>query len=606
MKKIYFSLFTGMCCLALNAQTFTVNPNAPITDNNCTTVAIPVSGLPSTIDTAVFGLCSVTVNINHTYDSDIDLWLFNANGDSIQLANNEGGGNDNYTNTVFTESSTVTLNMSAPPFTGSFRPMTSLNMLNNNSNPNGNWYFRVCDEAPQDIGTIVSVSVNFCNNPPSDPPPAPGPCSLAQGANCHCPDGTQDCDLLPDMIASADIITQQHTETPGLITLSNATPNIGWGPMEIHGSNACWCDTVSVPCTTSLCPDGNPPTQQLIQTIYHKNGNVITTRDTLTHGTMSYHPSHGHIHVNNWAVFTLRTQDVNEPSPLNWPIIAQGAKISFCLINLGDCTGDYGYCRDMNGNVITGSNIPNNGFGVVSGCGVDQGIYTGSLDIYSESLSGMSIDLTNVCNGDYYIVSQTDPDNNFVETNDTNNWVVVPITLTQQHNPITSGFAFTSISGHSITVSNNNTDLSSFSWNFGDGTIDSINNPAMHTYQYGGSYAVTLTQTNACGTFDTTMVITISGMQQMGNFAAQMLKAMPNPAMGSTTISYQMPETGDVTLELYNMLGERISVLENGKQTVGWHTTEVNFDALGLGQGTYFVKMVTMNHDATMRVINMK
>ena len=95
-------------------------------------------------------------------------------------------------------------------------------------------------------------------------------------AGCHCPDGTEDCDLLPDMTASALIISQQHTETPGLITLSNATPNIGWGPMEIHGSNSCWCDTVNVPCNTVTCPDGSFPKQKLNQTIYHKNGNVIT------------------------------------------------------------------------------------------------------------------------------------------------------------------------------------------------------------------------------------------------------------------------------------------------------------------------------------------
>jgi subtilisin-like proprotein convertase family protein len=606
MKKFYFSIISGMICLAASAQTFTVSPGAAITDNNCTMVPIVTTGLPAIMDTSTFGLCSVTVNITHTYDGDLDLWLISPNGDSIQLANNEGGSGDNYTSTVFTEAATMQLNASAPPFTGNFWPMYSLNMLNNGSDPNGTWNFRVCDEAPGDVGTVVSVSINFCTNPPQDPPPAPGPCSMAQGANCQCPDGTQDCDLLPDMIASGDIITQQHTETPGLLTLSNATPNIGWGPMEIHGSNNCWCDSVPVPCSTTLCPSGNPPTQQLIQRLYHKNGNVITTRDTLTHGTMSYHPSHGHIHVNNWAVFTLRTQDTTQASPLNWPIIAQGAKISFCLINLGDCTGDFGYCRDSLGNPITGADIPNNTFGVVSGCGLDQGIYVGNLDIYSESLQGMSIDLTGVCNGNYFIVSQTDPDNNFIETNDNNNWVVVPMTLTQQHNPINTGFNNTSISGNTATFSNNNTDLTSFTWDFGDGNQDTVNNPAMHTYVNPGTYTVTLTQTNACGTFDTSMVISITGMDQLGNFSAQMLKAMPNPASGSTTISYQMPETGDMQLELYNMLGERISILEKGKETTGWHTTDVDFNSLGLGEGAYFVKLTTQNHTATLRVINIK
>jgi subtilisin-like proprotein convertase family protein len=607
MKKIYISILAGIFYLAASAQTFTTSNNAAIIDNQCTTVPIVVSGLPTSVNTSTFGLCSVTVNIVHTYDSDIDLWLVSATGDSIQLAANEGGSGDNYTATVFTEAATISLSQSVPPFTGNHWPMNSLNILNTiGSDPNGTWNFIVCDEVPNDFGYISNVSVTFCTNPPADPPAAAGPCSMTNGAGCFCPDGSQDCNLYPDMLASADIIASQHTETPGLITLSNATPNVGWGPMEIHGSNFCWCDTVSVPCSTTLCPNGNPPTQQLVQTIYHKHDSIITSFDTLTPGTMSYHPSHGHVHVNDWAVFSLRKEDTTEANPLNWPIVAQGAKVSFCLINLGDCTGDYGYCRDSLGNVITMANVPNAPFGVVSGCGVDQGIYTGNLDIYSESLPGMSIDLTNVCNGDYYIISITDPDNNFVETNDNNNWVMVPITLTQQHNPIGSGFSFTSISGNSVTVSNNNTDLTSFEWDFGDGVTDTVNNPAMHTYLSSGTYTVTLTQTNPCGTYDTTMVLTISGVDQVGNFSAQMLKAMPNPAMGATTISYQMPETGDVTIELYNVLGERVTVLEQGKQTIGWHTTEINFDTLGLGEGAYFVKMVTLNHPATLRVINIK
>ena len=67
-----------------------------------------------------------------------------------------------------------------------------------------------------------------------------------------------------------------------------------------------------------------------------------------------------------------------------------------------------------------------------------------------------------------------------------------------------------------------------------------------------------------------------------------------------------MPETGDMTLELYNMLGERVAVLDKGTQTVGWHTTEINFNAMGLGEGAYFIKMNTLKHNGTLRVINIK
>ena len=47
-------------------------------------------------------------------------------------------------------------------------------------------------------------------------------------------------------------------------------------------------------------------------------------------GTMTYHPTHGHNHTNDWGVFT-RKKDDNEPDPRNWPIVSDGAKLGFAL-----------------------------------------------------------------------------------------------------------------------------------------------------------------------------------------------------------------------------------------------------------------------------------
>ena len=83
---------------------------------------------------------------------------------------------------------------------------------------------------------------------------------------------------------------------------------------------------------------------------------------------------------------------------------------------------------------MAGSNsFPNNGLGTVTGCSVDQGIYVGYLDIYSAALYGQWITLDSVCNGDYSVVSFTDPNNWILEMNDSNNWAAVPWTLTHTH-----------------------------------------------------------------------------------------------------------------------------------------------------------------------------
>jgi hypothetical protein len=82
---------------------------------------------------------------------------------------------------------------------------------------------------------------------------------------------------------------------------------------------------------------------------------------------------------------TLRVQTA-DPNPLNWPIVGEGAKIGFCLMDYGQCgtgTGStyYGHCRDTNmyynqGNVMLNSNFPNYGLGGGSyNCSVvEQGI----------------------------------------------------------------------------------------------------------------------------------------------------------------------------------------------------------------------------------------
>lgn len=585
--------------LAASAQTFNSTTTASISDNTTSWIPVSVTGLASAIDTT-FGLCQVSVDVTHTYDSDIDIYLVSPAGDSITLSENHGGSGDNYTATVFIMNATTAIAAGTPPFTGNHIPDYSLNTFNNGQNPNGTWRLCVRDEVPGDVGTINSASLNFCNNPPHDPVVL-GPCGIANGNGCLCPDGSQDCDLLPDMLSSADIIAQQHTETPGLITLSNATPNVGWGPMEIHGSNSCWCDTVNVPCSTTLCPNGNPPTQKLIQRIYHKNGNTITYHDTLTHGTMSYHPSHGHIHVNNWAWFTLRTPTSN-PDATTWPIITSGSKVSFCLINLGDCSNNYGFCRDMSGNVITMANVPNSPFGVVSGCGTDQGIYTGMLDIYSQNLPDMFMDLTGVCNGNYYIVSITDPDNNFIESDETNNWVAVPITLTQQLPQPSAAFNFSPFGLSYAFSANPGSSATSYEWDFGDGNTDTTSNPTIHTYAGQGTYTVTFTVHSSCGTYSTQQVITITGMEESADFAKTALSAYPNPTNATTTLNYLMADNGKADVELYNVLGEKVATLFTGEQSAGTHELKIDFNALGLRDGNYIVRLTTDRYNSALRV----
>lgn len=603
--------FFSLLCLSVlaagsaMAQSFSNTAGGAIPDAPAPAACFPVtvSGLPTQIDTT-FGLAKVTLNITHSYDSDLRIRLRAPNGTTILLVDRRGGSDDNFVATDLRMNAHTPIATGVAPFTGAYIPDSSLNRVNVGLNPNGTWSLCIQDMIGQDVGNLNSVTLTFAANPPRDPAAPPAPCSLTNPAGCHCADSAVAiCDLLPDMTASGQIMAQNHTETPGQLRLSNATPNIGWGPMEIHGSGQCYCDTVAVNCgTTTLCPDGTEPKERVLQRIYHKNNNQMTSYDRPA-GYMSFHPAHGHVHVDKWSQFTLRTRGAGT-DPRNWPVVAAGQKISFCLINLGDCSANPGYCRDTANNILTLADIPNAGFGSVTGCGRDQGIFTGSLDIYDQGLPGQYIDLPGVCNGTYFLVSVTDPDNNFLEADESNNWAYTQITLTQQLPRTPPTFTYSRV-GNLYAFSGAGLPAGArFRWNFHDGSpLDSVNNPTIHGFASPGVHTVTLTSIAPCGADSVTRTFTVLGTGQDAPQPTFSLRAAPNPTTGQTAFSYHLPTSGSVTLDAYNVLGQRVRhSAPTGVQPAGDHTAALDFGT-DLPAGVYLVWLRTESGTQAVRVV---
>jgi hypothetical protein len=63
----------------------------------------------------------------------------------------------------------------------------------------------------------------------------------------------------------------------------------------------------------------------------------------------------------------------------------------------------------------------------------------------------------------------------------------------------------------------------------------------------------------------------------------------PNPFNPSTTLRYALPVDATVTLEVYDILGEKVAQLVNGPVVAGYH--DVVFDATNLPSGIYFYRM---------------
>ena len=358
-------------------------------------------------------------------------------------------------------------------------------------------------------------------------------CTTTNASSCECVDGTNNCLLLPDITASwKGIADNGWTEYPqtgagenysgqgpddGRLRVTGSTPNIGHGSFTVRGQDAngnrafiCGNDTVYGVSSsgTFTCPNGiENPKQMLLQRVYIKDGNTMSYQDTWT-GSMTYHTSHGHNHVDDWAVMTLRIP-TSDPHPLNWPIVGDGAKIGFCLMDYGQCgttagSTYYGHCRDDNtvfngGNVMANSNFANwnLGGGNYNCSVVEQGISSGWTDVYGKWLDGMWINIPpNTCNGDYYIVMEVDKNNYFQEEYEDNNYTAVPVTISLQL-PENSGALPTISSNESTNLCSGQTiELiasagTDYLWSTGETTQNITLNQA-------GTYECTVT--NYCGT----------------------------------------------------------------------------------------------------------
>lgn len=305
-----------------------------------------------------------------------------------------------------------------------------------------------------------------------------GQCATSNATGCVCRTaGQTSCQLLPDITISWKALEsyaggpneypQNDPTNPGRLRVTGSTPNVGYGPLNVRGVDQngyrwflCGTDTVSLYDPQSQqqfngCPN---PKQLILQRVYSKNGSSMTFTERFA-GTMTYHPTHGHNHVDDWATFTLRTEVPGEPDARNWPIVGEGAKVGFCLMDYYACSNSSanGHCRTSQlygqGTALnSNSNFPNYGLGGAAyNCSqVSQGISVGWTDVYSESLDGMWVNIPpNTCNGNYWVVMEVDPNNNFVEENDDNNWTAAPVTLTQQ---VPSGSASATITPSTSTT----------------------------------------------------------------------------------------------------------------------------------------------------------
>ncbi|NUN07842.1 MAG: T9SS type A sorting domain-containing protein [Ignavibacteriaceae bacterium] len=83
-----------------------------------------------------------------------------------------------------------------------------------------------------------------------------------------------------------------------------------------------------------------------------------------------------------------------------------------------------------------------------------------------------------------------------------------------------------------------------------------------------------------------------------------LMQNYPNPFNPATTITFDIAEQSDVSLVVYNMLGQQVATLFSGDLTAGRHS--VNFNAAGLASGIYLYQLVTNNYTVTKKMTLLK
>jgi hypothetical protein len=78
----------------------------------------------------------------------------------------------------------------------------------------------------------------------------------------------------------------------------------------------------------------------------------------------------------------------------------------------------------------------------------------------------------------------------------------------------------------------------------------------------------------------------------------------PNPFNPSTTISYILPERANVTISIYNQLGQKVETLFSGTKEAGQHS--VVWNASNMASGVYFYELRTEKYSSVKKLILMK
>ena len=154
-----------------------------------------------------------------------------------------------------------------------------------------------------------------------------------------------------------------------------------------------------------------------------------------------------------------------------------------------------------------------------------------------------------------------------------------------------------SSSGETIYLSNMDTTIVD-EISYSDQTTD------ISTGRYANGTGAFIQMTPTFGSENTDGIVGVENIQSEIPSNYSLEQNYPNPFNPSTVINFSIPESGLVTLKVFNILGQEVAELVNNVKTAGNY--EVSFDASSLTSGMYIYRIQSGNFLATKKMMLVK
>lgn len=198
-----------------------------------------------------------------------------------------------------------------------------------------------------------------------------------------------------------------------------------------------------------------------------------------------------------------------------------------------------------------------------------------------------------------YTVTLTVAGSNGAQTQATKSITVVAATA-----PVSAAFAYAPvnpIAGQDVTFSDRSTgSVSAWSWNFGDGTSSSAQNPVKR-YTKAGTYHVVLTASGSSASSSATDIVVNASIPATPPVATAFTFS-PSPTAAGDTVSFFDQTTGAPTSWTWNFGDGAVSSLQNPTHVFAARGTyNVTLTAANATSSSTASRQVTINADTTFR-----